>query len=75
MPAASLSCFVFHVLAQHLKEPDSRHNKMPFLAEKHVPIPNKDLLSWMYDEPKFDQDKPVSRTARYAGTVPDTVLN
>jgi hypothetical protein len=36
---------------------------MPFLAEKHVPIPNKDLLSWMFDEPQFDQDKPVRCTA------------
>lgn len=32
---------------------------MPFLAEKHIPIPSKDLLSWMFDEQKFDQDKPV----------------
>ncbi|OAL20333.1 hypothetical protein AYO22_09045 [Fonsecaea multimorphosa] len=32
---------------------------MPFLAQKRVPIPNKDILSWMFDEPKFDQEKPV----------------
>jgi hypothetical protein len=33
---------------------------MPFLAEQHLPIPNKDLLSWMFDDPGFDVDKPVS---------------
>ncbi|KAK5198122.1 hypothetical protein LTS13_000999 [Exophiala xenobiotica] len=32
---------------------------MPFLAQESVPIPNKDILSWMFDEPRFDQDKPV----------------
>lgn len=33
---------------------------MPFLAQKHLPIPNKDLLSWMFDDPKYDLDQPVS---------------
>ncbi|KAJ9604741.1 hypothetical protein H2200_010855 [Cladophialophora chaetospira] len=32
---------------------------MPFLAEKPVSIPGKDILSWMFDEPKFDQEKIV----------------
>jgi hypothetical protein len=32
---------------------------MPFLAEQKLPIPNKDLLSWMFDEPGYDVDKPV----------------
>ncbi|KIW11613.1 hypothetical protein PV08_10915 [Exophiala spinifera] len=32
---------------------------MPFLAEKSAPISNKDILSWMFDEPLFDQNKPV----------------
>ncbi|KIW86931.1 uncharacterized protein Z519_12396 [Cladophialophora bantiana CBS 173.52] len=32
---------------------------MPFLAQKFVPIPNKDILSWMFDKPKFNQDRPV----------------
>jgi hypothetical protein len=31
-----------------------------FPAEKHVPIPTKDLLSWTFDEPRFDRDEPVS---------------
>lgn len=35
-------------------------NKMPFLAQKHLPISNKDVLSWIFDEPKYDLDKPVS---------------
>ena len=34
---------------------------MPFLAERKLPIPNKDLLSWTFDEPHYDVDKPVSR--------------
>ena len=33
--------------------------KMPFLAEKVVLISNKDLLSWIFEEQKFDVDKPV----------------
>ncbi|CAO2657301.1 Nn.00g034270.m01.CDS01 [Neocucurbitaria sp. VM-36] len=32
---------------------------MPFLAKEHVPIPAKDILSWMYDEPLFDQNTPI----------------
>ncbi|KAF3034654.1 hypothetical protein E8E12_000371 [Didymella heteroderae] len=30
---------------------------MPLLAEEHVPIPNNDILSWIYDEPQFDHEK------------------
>lgn len=33
---------------------------MPFLAETHVPIPNQDLLSWMFDNSSYDEDIPVS---------------
>jgi len=33
---------------------------MPFLAQEHIGIPNKDLLSWMFDEQVYDADKPVS---------------
>lgn len=32
---------------------------MPFLATEHVSIPNQDLISWIYDNPKFDIDEPV----------------
>ncbi|KAF2098907.1 4-coumarate-CoA ligase-like protein [Rhizodiscina lignyota] len=32
---------------------------MPFLAETHISIPNKDLLSWMFDDPSYDKDKPI----------------
>ena len=31
-----------------------------FKAEKAVAIPNKDLISWTFDDNKFDQDEPVS---------------
>ena len=34
---------------------------MPFLAEEHIDIPNKDILSWMFDDPKFDVDAPVCK--------------
>ena len=30
-----------------------------FAAEKHVEIPTKDLLSWTFDEPRFDPNEPV----------------
>ncbi|KAF2791803.1 4-coumarate-CoA ligase-like protein [Melanomma pulvis-pyrius CBS 109.77] len=32
---------------------------MPFLAEDHIDIPNKDILSWMFDEQTYDLDKPI----------------
>ncbi|PSN69630.1 4-coumarate-CoA ligase-like protein [Corynespora cassiicola Philippines] len=32
---------------------------MPFLAEEHIDIPNKDILSWIFDDQKYDQDKPI----------------
>ncbi|KAH7076370.1 4-coumarate-CoA ligase-like protein [Paraphoma chrysanthemicola] len=32
---------------------------MPFLAKEHIDIPNSDLLSWMFDEQKYDQDAPI----------------
>ncbi|KAF3007955.1 hypothetical protein E8E13_011319 [Curvularia kusanoi] len=32
---------------------------MPLLAQEHIPISNKDILSWMYDEPQFDHDTPI----------------
>jgi hypothetical protein len=34
---------------------------MPFLAQKHLRVPTKDLLSWMFDEQNYDRDMPVSR--------------
>ena len=33
---------------------------MVFKAEKTVSIPNKDLISWTFDDNKFEQDEPVS---------------
>lgn len=32
---------------------------MPFLAQEHIPVPAKDILSWMCDNPTFDINKPV----------------
>ncbi|PVH90826.1 acetyl-CoA synthetase-like protein [Periconia macrospinosa] len=32
---------------------------MPFLAKQHSSISNQDLLSWLFDEPQYDLDKPV----------------
>lgn len=33
---------------------------MPFLAKEHIAIPNKDLLSWMFDDQTYDENVPVS---------------
>ena len=33
---------------------------MPFLAQKPVAISNKDLLSWMFDQPDYDLDIPIN---------------
>lgn len=30
-----------------------------FPAERHVPIPTQDLLSWTFDEPRYDRDEPI----------------
>ena len=35
---------------------------MPILAKKHTPIPEQDLLSWFFDNPLYDLDKPVCHT-------------
>lgn len=32
---------------------------MPFLAESHVDIPTKDILSWTFDDLSYDQDEPI----------------
>ncbi len=32
---------------------------MPFLAQEHVDIPNKDILSWTFDDLKYDWDEPI----------------
>ena len=32
---------------------------MPFLAKEHLPLPNKDLLSWIFDDIKYDWEKPL----------------
>ncbi|KIW01906.1 uncharacterized protein PV09_06747 [Verruconis gallopava] len=32
---------------------------MPFLAKEHVPIPKKDLISWIFDDIGYDSDMPV----------------
>jgi len=32
---------------------------MPFLSNERPPIPTKDLMSWYFDDPTFDQDKPI----------------
>lgn len=32
---------------------------MPFLATEKVSLPEKDIISWYYDEPRFDHDQPV----------------
>ncbi|KAK5690313.1 hypothetical protein LTR17_025976 [Elasticomyces elasticus] len=32
---------------------------MPFLAETHVPISNKDILSWIFEHEEEDADRPI----------------
>ncbi len=33
---------------------------MVFLSEQTIPVPTKDLVSWIFDELPYDADKPVS---------------
>ena len=33
---------------------------MVFLAEQTIPVPHKDINSWIFDEVSYDQDQPVS---------------
>ena len=35
-------------------------NIMVFLSEHTVPVPEKDLVSWIFDHVPYDQDQPVS---------------
>jgi hypothetical protein len=42
---------------------------MIFTSPKTVPIPNKDLLSWIFDEQQYDADKPVSPTVFDASNI------
>ena len=30
-----------------------------FQGDGHVSLPNKDILSWIFDDPNYDVDKPV----------------
>jgi non-ribosomal peptide synthetase component E (peptide arylation enzyme) len=32
---------------------------MVFLATEHIDIPNQDLISWYFDSPRCDPDKPI----------------
>ena len=32
-----------------------------FKPDQYLELPNKDLLSWIFDNPSYDQDKPVRR--------------
>lgn len=42
---------------------------MVFLAEQTLPIPEKDILSWIFDEVPYNQDQPVSTsTLLFSGT-------
>lgn len=42
---------------------------MVFLAEQILPIPEKDILSWIFDEVPYNQDQPVSiYTLLFSGT-------
>lgn len=34
--------------------------RMVFKAERHIDIPTKDILSYIFDKPEYDQNKPVS---------------
>ena len=50
---------------------------MIFEAERQLPLPTTDLLSWIFDNPTYDQDKPVSvakiavaRSAEQADSIP-----
>ena len=33
--------------------------KMVFLAKESIPVPTKDILSWIFDDVPYDQHKPV----------------
>jgi hypothetical protein len=43
----------------HSAPPPATQVMMPLLAQDRIAIPNKDLLSWMFDEQAFDADTPV----------------
>lgn len=40
--------------------------KMIFEPELRIPVPTKDLLSFIFDDPEYDQDDPVFALFRTA---------
>lgn len=32
---------------------------MPFFAKEHFPLSHKDIVSWIFDDLPYDQDKPI----------------
>lgn len=46
---------------------------MVFKAERYVDIPTNDILSYIFDEPEYDQNKPVSTV--YIQDVYDFLLD
>ncbi|KAL1603854.1 hypothetical protein SLS60_005446 [Paraconiothyrium brasiliense] len=42
---------------------------MPFLAEEHIRIPGKDLMSWMFDEQTYDPDQPIYCSMIFLGVL------
>lgn len=43
--------------------------KMHFKAEGSIPIPTKDVISWIFDDVPYDQDMPVSLPELPAGRL------
>lgn len=47
---------------------------MVFLAKETIPVPTKDILSWIFDEVPYDQHKPVCDAPRMVSNKPAKYL-
>jgi hypothetical protein len=66
------ACFLFLVLCvvENICSPlgflRNKFGAMVFKAEKTVAILSKDLISWTFDDNKFEQDEPVSHSCSWS---------
>lgn len=47
-------------MSQKKEETRAATTTMIFEPELRIPVPTKDVLSFIFDEPRYDQDQPVS---------------
>lgn len=55
-------CFPGLLQQEHIQNTDT-YVEMIFEPAQRLPLPGKDLLSYIFDDPPYDQDEPVGLPA------------